>query len=73
MKNTDLHLHSIHSDSFLEPKEKLQILKKAKKIAKKYNLIETGGSDFHSLKEKLTLIGNYNISYEVVKKLKKLL
>lgn len=55
------------------PKEKLPILKKAKEIAKKYKLIETGGSDFHSLKEKSNLMGDYNIDYEAVEKLKALL
>jgi predicted metal-dependent phosphoesterase TrpH len=42
-------------------------VKKYKKIAKKYGLVETGGSDFH---EEPGLIGEQKLPYSIVEKLK---
>ncbi len=44
-------------------------MKKYKKFAKKYKLIETGGSDFHGIA--IGLFGKQNLPYSIVEELKK--
>ena len=70
MKNSDLHSHSYYSDGQISPKELV-------KIAKKYKLIITSGSDFHGEKLIKQMPGNHslgknNCAEKVVKKLKQL-
>ena len=55
------------------PEHSLKQIKLYTKIAKKNNLIITGGSDFHgSINEYSLPIGSFSVSYEVVDDLKKL-
>lgn len=53
------------------PEKLISRIKIIKEKAKEYELVETGGSDFHCEKYlENNILGNYNVSYNVVKKLK---
>lgn len=52
-------------------KQSNKINKKFKKIAKKYNLLESGGSDFHGRESQV--LGKLKVPYEVLENLKKYL
>lgn len=47
-----------------------KIMKEFKKEAKHLSLIQTAGSDFHSLKEHKNRLGKYNCPYKIVEQLK---
>lgn len=47
-----------------------EVMKKFKKESKRLDLIQTGGSDFHTLKEHKNRLRKYSCSYKVVKQLK---
>lgn len=52
--------------------EENQFILKTKEIAKKLGLVETGGSDFHSLNHfPENQIGEYTVNYSVIEKLRK--
>ena len=46
------------------------VRKKYEKMAEKYGLLITGGSDCHGLAKKNILLGNVKVPYELVEKLK---
>ncbi|MEW5758443.1 MAG: PHP domain-containing protein [Candidatus Omnitrophota bacterium] len=52
------------------PEHNSQMTENYKKIAEKYNLLITGGSDCHGLAKKEVLIGRVKIPYRLVEKLK---
>jgi 3',5'-nucleoside bisphosphate phosphatase len=63
-------LSGIETTGYIPENLKYRI-KKIKEKAKEFDLIETGGSDFHCEKYlKDNILGNYNVSYNVVEKLK---
>ena len=64
-------IQGIETDSYFH-KELKEINEECKELAKKYNLLETGGSDFHSKKLKTNSFAGFTCDYKVVQKLKEI-